>query len=222
MKKSLIISALCASISIANAAQASGVFLGANVGLPITTPSYGGSLERQKSILPKSGIGWNLGVNVGYKHALSEQMGLKYYLQYDYNESYGDKDSTGVMGATQVDADIKQNLITFNVDYYMQPSELFGFYAGLGLGYQSFKPSWTVKMTMMNTTITSGSKGGFALPLNLGVNVNLNANHQITLGAKIPLVGYDYKTTLQQAGLGGDANVKLRTYLVQVGYNYTF
>ncbi|RAX54645.1 hypothetical protein CCY99_02460 [Helicobacter sp. 16-1353] len=222
MKKIILGLAIIAGgglFSFLPAAQNSGLLLGVNVGVPITSPSYGGALNSMKSGLPSNGIGWAASIDIGYKQALSNNMGLKYYLEYNYNASYGNKEGGSVM-FSKVKADIKQQLITLNVDYYFNPTDLFGVYVGLGVGYQTFKPTWTPTMAGGVTTMTFGgeNKGGLAVPLNLGLTFNVNESNQILIGAKIPLVAYDYKTTvLTQA-----ANVKLSTYIVQVGYNYTF
>lgn len=225
-KKLLLGSSLVlASAGALNASQESGLFVGVNAGIPITSPSYGGYLKSMESGLPTSGIGWALSLDLGYKQALSTTMGLKYYLEYNYNESYGEKTGGSVM-FSKVKADIAQQLITINVDYYYNPIDLVGVYIGLGLGYQSFKPTWTPTMQVGSTTIGGETQGGFALPLNLGVTFNATDANQILIGAKIPLIGYDYKPSSNPAlaaiTQGASGNVKLNTYIVQVGYNYTF
>lgn len=227
VKKSVLALALC-GLSVASAEQASGLFVGIGAGVPITTPSYGGALKSIQDILPNTGIGYNVSLMAGYRQALNQDMGLRYYAEYNYSESYGDGDGTlmGLMPA-KTKADIKQQLATINVDYYYQATSAFSVYAGIGLGYQSFKPSWTPTiMGAEQNAIGGAQKGGLAVPLNIGASFNVNAHNQITLGAKIPLVAYDYKTSVPGATLGQQgelpANVKLRTYIVQIGYNYTF
>lgn len=77
MKKILISSALAASLFGVAQAQTSGLFVGVNAGVPITTPSYGPAIPNS-SMFPTSGIGWAVGLDVGYKQVLSENYGLKY------------------------------------------------------------------------------------------------------------------------------------------------
>lgn len=210
MKKILISSALAASLLCVANAQSSGLFVGVNAGVPITTPSYSG-FTGVKDSFPTSGIGWAVGLDVGYKQALSENYGLKYYISYNYNQSKGSKDN-GLAG--KVDADINQHLITANVDYYFNFTPAFGAYIGIGVGYQQYDPTW--KTGMMS--ISAGAKGGLAVPVNLGLTYNLNDKNQLLLGAKIPLVAYDYES--KSNPMSGTAT--LRTYIVQIGYNLTF
>lgn len=212
LRKSLIALSLCGLFAGANAEQASGVFAGVNAGVPITTPDYSGSLSNIKSILPTSGIGYNLGVSLGFRQALNESMGLRYYVEYDFNQSFG-SGSGNMNGAMKVDtkASINQHLITLNVDYYYNFTSAFGAFIGVGVGYQSYKPSWTATIGGNDTKIGSGAQGGLAVPVNVGVSYNINPQHQITLGAKIPLVAYEYKTTLPAqiaTMMGGGSNNK--------------
>lgn len=80
MKKILISSVLSASLLCVANAQSSGLFVGVNAGVPITTPSYSNFGQAvQTSWFPTSGFGWGVGLDVGYKQALSQSSGLKYY-----------------------------------------------------------------------------------------------------------------------------------------------
>lgn len=211
MKKFLISSALTASLLCVANAQSSGLFVGVNAGVPITTPSYSG-FTGVKDSFPTSGIGWAVGLDVGYKQALSENYGLKYYISYNYNQSKGSKDNAQPLG--KVNADINQHLITANVDYYFNFTPTFGAYIGIGVGYQQYDPTWKV----MGQNISQGAKGGLAVPVNLGLTYNLNDKNQLLLGAKIPVLAYDYESKSQT--IQGTAT--LRTYIVQIGYNLTF
>ena len=209
MKKISIV--LAGLLCVAANAQSNGLFVGVNAGVPITTPSYTG-FTGLKDNFPTSGFGWAVGLDVGYKQALSENYGLKYYISYNYNQSKGSKDNSTPIG--NVDADINQHLITANVDYYFNFTPAFGAYIGIGIGYQQYDPTWKV----IGQNISQGAKGGLAVPLNVGLTYNFNDASQILLGAKIPLVAYDYKSTNPMA----QGTATLRTYIVQIGYNYTF
>ena len=211
MKKILVSSALAASLLCVSNAQSSGLFVGVNAGVPITTPKYSG-FGGMEDLFPTSGIGWGAGVDVGYKQAFSESSGLRYYVSYFYDQSKGSKDN-GLMGKT--DADINQQLITANVDYWLNFTQSFGAYIGVGVGYQQFDPTWKT----MGMSISNGKKGGLAVPVNIGLTYNFNEKNQILLGAKIPLVAYDYESSTP---LTQNATASLRTYIVQVGYNLTF
>jgi len=223
VRKSLVAIALCVgSFSMAVANPSSGVFVGLNAGLPITTPTYGGAIKQFESILPESGVGYNISLMAGYRQAIQQNMGLRYYIEYNFNQSYGDGSGTIQTLPATSKANITQHLATINADFYYNPTSLFGLYVGIGVGYQSFKPEWTYTMAAQDSTISSGAKGGIAVPLNVGLTFNPTPKHQVAVGAKIPLVGYDYKTMVQTQQGSSEGNAELRSYIVQVGYNYTF
>lgn len=198
--------------------NANNLFVGVNAGIPITTSKYSGLGDTEQR-MPKTGIGYSLGINVGYKSNLGPNDGLKYYLEYMYSESYGKKSSGSGGEKSVAKANINSQLITLNADYYYNFTDLFGVYAGLGIGYVSYNPKYRVTFEGATESIRGGAKGGFALPLNLGLSFNINQHHGLSLGAKIPLIGYKYKVKATE-----DVNfsVKLSTYIVSVGYSYTF
>ena len=83
------------------------------------------------------------------------------------------------------------------------------------MGYVTYKPGYTI--AQYPASLDFSTKGGFALPLNLGfIFSDASQRHGIILGAKIPLLGYEYDIN----AMGG--TVELRDYIVHVGYNYTF
>lgn len=220
-KKNLVSLALAVALGGTLNAQSSGFFAGINAGVPITTPSYSGALGNIKDALPETGIGYAAGIDLGYKQAISENYGLKYYLSYNYNQSYGDKSGGGEAFVTKVKADIQSDLITANVDFWYNFTKSFGAYLGVGVGYQSFKPTWKPTTQAGESKLGGSQKGGIAVPLNAGITYNFNDAHQILLGAKIPLIAYDYKTDVTSP-LHGEGTSTLRTYIVQIGYNLTF
>ena len=196
--------------------NANNLFVGVNAGIPITTPKYSDLDMMLQSMFPETGIGYSLGINVGYKSNFGPNNGLKYYLEYIYSESYSEPVAKDVK---DVKADINSQLITLNVDYYYNFTNVFGVYAGLGIGYVSYNPKYTMPQTPIMPSTIELTKGGFALPLNLGLSFNINKHHGLSLGAKIPLIGCKYKVSFPGAD---NASVKLSTYIVSVGYNYTF
>ena len=109
-KFSLISAILALFISGVSAESKSGVFAGVNVGVPITTNDYSGYL---KNALPTSGVGYALGINVGYKQMFNENMGLRYYVDYNFNQSFGSKSGTTSYSVNaSSDATISQHLIS--------------------------------------------------------------------------------------------------------------
>ena len=112
-KFSLISAILALFISGVSAESKSGVFAGVNVGVPITTSDYSGYLKNIKNALPTSGVGYALGINVGYKQMFNENMGLRYYVDYNFNQSFGSKSGTTSYSVNaSSDATISQHLIS--------------------------------------------------------------------------------------------------------------
>ena len=60
--------------------------------MPITTPEYKGGLRTGSEQFPNSGVGYALGVDLGYKQMFGEGMfGLRYYVDYYFSQSFGSK-----------------------------------------------------------------------------------------------------------------------------------
>ena len=118
----------------------SGLFVGVNVGVPITTPEYQGQIANSSNLFPTSGIGWAVGAEVGYKLMFGNMIGLRVYADYYYNQSYGDKLTTSFMNipnsSIDLDATITQHLINANIDFLFNPFSWLGIYIGIGLGWQ--------------------------------------------------------------------------------------
>lgn len=199
--------------------NANNLFVGVNAGVPVTTPKYSG-LDMMLQDFPKTGIGYSLGINVGYKSNFGSNNGLKYYLEYIYNKSYSKTPDSEPDSEQDIKADINSQLITLNMDYYYNFIDLFGVYAGLGIGYVSYNPKYTMSPRPSMPSTIELTKGGLALPLNLGLSFNINQHHGLSLGAKILLIGHKYN--LSSFPGADNASVKLSTYIVSVGYSYTF
>ena len=209
----------------------SGLFVGVNVGVPITVPEYQGQIANSSNLFPTSGIGWAVGAEVGYKLMFGNIIGLRVYADYYYNQSYGDKLTTSFMNipnsSLNLDATITQHLINANIDFLFNPLSGLGIYIGIGLGWQGYAPAYTYNANVImnvNGDINNGLKGGFSLPINMGLNFNFGS-HTVSLGAKIPTLGYDYAIDSGGGLVGGflgNGTVGLRTYIVKVGYSYTF
>ncbi|CBG39385.1 outer membrane beta-barrel protein [Helicobacter mustelae] len=214
--------------------NSSGFFLGLSGGILIGTKTYGGAMEKNQMVLPSTtSVGWNVGVDAGYKQAFSDLNGLKYYISYNYGASYG-KGAGGDNNVIQVNANIQETLLVANIDYYHHLSKSLSAYVGVGLGYQAVNPIWKVAdnnlFSASNFAIGGSGQGGLALPINVGVNYDFNQKHSLSLGAKLPVLsldyrlknvptGYDVKTN---ATTSGDGSVKFRGYIVQISYHYKF
>lgn len=215
---SVLAALLCSTVS----AQNSGMFVGVNVGGPAMVSSYSGFLETIKDSLPKRGVSYAVGVSLGYKQALTSKLGVKYYFDYNYNQSFGDKSGGSIPTITKLKADIVQQLLTANMDIYYDFVPSFGMFAGIGVGYQIFKPTWTPTVAGNEMSIGGEQKAGLAVPVNVGLYFNVGEKSQFWLGAKIPLVAYEYKIAAPAMLGNGNGSATFRNYIVQVGYNYTF
>ena len=231
--KNLLISSVVAAGLLGGIANAkSGAFVGVNVGVPITTASYSGAIAAMQDYLPKSGVGYALGVDLGYKQMFGEGMfGLRYYVDYYFSQSFGSKTTQIAPTSLDVtiDATISQHLVNANIDVLFNPLSWLGVYVGIGVGYQGYNPIYTITATQDATGATVGTtedhqpvRGGFSLPLNVGLNFNLGESHTLNVGAKIPLVGYDYSIASFMNTPIPDSSVGLRSYIIKVGYSYTF
>ncbi|PAF45458.1 outer membrane beta-barrel protein [Helicobacter sp. 11S02629-2] len=239
MRKKTLLGVLGLVIALSSAGYAkSGVFVGGNLGLPITAATDIPSLVQP--FIPTTGVGYTVGVNVGYKQDLTTEMGLKYYLSYNFSQSFASK----AIGPIENKADILNHLVVANVDYFYDFDKMFGAYVGIGLGYSDYSGSFNIA----NIADFGISGGSFALPINVGVNFNINESNTISLGAKIPVLGTDVnvlgataqKVQALQNG-GGESSSSsstttdgepaalqvikggtLRNYIIQLGYTYTF
>ena len=227
--KNLLISSVVAAGLLGGIANAkSGAFVGVNVGVPITTASYSGAIAAMQDYLPKSGVGYALGVDLGYKQMFGEGMfGLRYYVDYYFSQSFGSKATQIVptLPDVTIDATISQHLVNANIDVLFNPLSWLGVYVGIGVGYQGYNPIYTITATQDATGATVGTtedhqpvRGGFSLPLNVGLNFNLGESHTLNVGAKLGLIKYDY---VSDAGMLSGTST-LNSYIIKVGYSYTF
>lgn len=226
MKKILlgILMALC----VANAQDKSGTFFGVNIGASIANPAYNGGIEvlADSWYLPTSATGWALGLELGYKQMLNQKIGVRYYVDYYYGSASGQKKGELGFVALTTEATIAQHHIAANIDALLYLTQRFGVYVGVGVGYQGYDLSYTFNG---NSNFTGGSgtatgtlhmptdglKGGLAIPINVGLMLDVGENGQLTLGAKIGTLGYDY-------ALDNANEIGLHSYIVKLGYNYRF
>lgn len=219
-----IIFILCLLFSGLFASQTSGVFLGINAGGSLITSKYGGNLSEFSGAFPKDNFGYVASIDIGYKQNISNY-GFKYYLEYSFSQVKGSKDSNlgnnGIQESNHTTTKITNDMLTFNIDYYYNIVEAFGLYAGFGVGYNRYKPNFSINSGSNN--IRDSIKGGLAVPINLGMTININQANQIILGAKIPTINYTYKTKiLDSSPKGNEGTIAFNNYIVQLGYNITF
>ncbi|PAF51896.1 hypothetical protein BKH43_01305 [Helicobacter sp. 13S00401-1] len=243
MRKKTLIGVLGLVVALSGASYAkSGVFVSGNVGLPITDPTY--STDVQAALAPSTGVGYMLGADVGYQQQINDKVGFRYYLSYNFSQSFASKNlsaaqvgmlaqanggmangtaSAGTNGGAsgKISAVNFNHLVALNVDYFINFTKMFSGYVGAGLGYTAYSINNTTNLTVGGhaapADIRNISGDGFAVPINLGVSLDLGDSQRINLGTKIPIVATDVK--------GGPNNIQrasLRNYIVQLGYSYTF
>ena len=220
VKKFGLVSAVLALLASGVSAESkSGLFVGVNVGVPITTINYVEYYEELEEIYPTLGVGYALGINVGYKRMLNDKMGLRYYVDYHFNQSFGSKTTQEGRDKFKGSTTITQHLATANVDFLYNFTSSFGAYVGIGLGYRRYAATMTFsgEGELFKPDLKTAS--GFALPINIGVNYNLSDNQTIDIGAKINTFG----VTTKYSAYNTDFDVAdLRTFIIKVGYTYTF
>lgn len=90
-------------------------------------------------------------------------------------------------------------------------------YFGLGVGATMLQPSFAISNDSLgNRNQSDRTSAFFALPFNAGFQFNINENHTITLGAKIPLLSQNYTSSRIPN------KEEIRTYMIMLGYTYHF
>lgn len=221
MKKMLKNIAIISSISLASSSafasdNAQRLFVGANVGVSITDSTLTSSnLKNDFSV--GSGAGWLIGVEVGYRHFLSDNFGFNTYLSYDYMQTFSNSGKGGTGTSYSINTTLNQQLIAANFDLFYNLTDSFGVYFGLGLGATMLQPSFSISNDSLGARNQSDkTRAFFALPFNAGFQFNINENHTITLGAKLPLLSQDYTSSRISN------KEEIRTYMVMLGYTYHF
>lgn len=228
--------------------EKSGVFVGLSIGVAslsyngavsyLATPTGGAqnTYTSSASLDRATGI---YGILVGYKHAITGGFGLRYYA--DFNYSYAHQNKIWGMNYN-LNIDGLLNIVEKNNNF-------FGFFAGVGLGAQSY--GWSNKLlenmleeagkvaekgglTLAPTTLPKNYKGkkfsnpktSFNVAINFGVRANLAKHHDVELGVRFRPVratlGKPDKMESKPANGGGNGNgetTKVGTKAV-VGSNY--
>lgn len=214
--------------------EKSGVFVGLSTG--VASLSYNGAISylatptggvqstytSSASLDRATGI---YGILVGYKHAITGGFGLRYYA--DFNYSYAHQNKIWGMNYN-LNIDGLLNIVEKNNNF-------FGFFAGVGLGAQSY--GWSNKLleNMLEKAGNDAGKGGvgvtpspdplpdnykgkkfsnpktsFNVAINFGVRANLAKHHDVELGVRFRPVratlGKPDKMESKPANGGGNGN----------------
>lgn len=224
--------------------EKSGVFVGLSIGVAslsyngavsyLATPAGGvqNTYTSSASLDRATGI---YGILVGYKHAITGGFGLRYYA--DFNYSYAHQNKIWGMNYN-VNIDGLLNIVEKNNNF-------FGFFAGVGLGAQSY--GWSNKLlenmleeagnaagsggvTLAPTTLPTNYKGkkfsnpktSFNVAINFGVRANLAKHHDVELGVRFRPVRatLDEQKLITSPNGGTNANTTQVGTKAVVGSNY--
>lgn len=219
MKSILKRLAIASSISLVCSsafANSSGLFVGANIGVPITNLVNLNSENVTNNFHIGTGAGWLIGAEIGYRHFFSDKFGFNTYVSYDYMQTFSNSGRGGTVNYS-MDTTLNQQLIAANMDFFYNFTRSFGVYFGLGVGATMLQPSFAISNDSLgNRNQSDRTSAFFALPFNAGFQFNINENHTITLGAKIPLLSQNYTSSRIPN------KEEIRTYMIMLGYTYHF
>lgn len=225
--------------------EKSGVFVGLSIGVAslsyngavsyLATPTGGvqNTYTSSASLDRATGI---YGILVGYKHAITGGFGLRYYA--DFNYSYAHQNKIWGMNYN-LNIDGLLNIVEKNNNF-------FGFFAGVGLGAQSY--GWSNKLleNMLEAAGDAAGSGGvvtapeqlptnykgkkfsnpktsFNVAINFGVRANLAKHHDVELGVRFRPVRAtldEKKMESSPANGGGNGNTTQVGTKAVVGSNY--
>ena len=186
--------------------EKSGVFVGLSIGVAslsyngavsyLATPTGGvqNTYTSSASLDRATGI---YGILVGYKHAITGGFGLRYYA--DFNYSYAHQNKIWGMNYN-VNIDGLLNIVEKNNNF-------FGFFAGVGVGAQSYGWSNRLLENMLEEAGNAAGSGGvtlnpdplpsnykgrkfenpktyFNVAINFGIRANIAKHHDIELGVR--------------------------------------
>ncbi|MWV70442.1 outer membrane beta-barrel protein [Helicobacter saguini] len=165
-------------------------------------------------------LGFAAGLEVGYQHPITDNMGFRYYLDYFYSRTSASKTMSVQGNNADVNIDINSHMAFANIDYYYNFTDNFAFSIGLGLGYHTMRPYLSANVTgtdgVSRTNNFNDKYGGsFALPINIGFSYDFLSSHRLTLSAKIPTLFLEYNS----AQLG---YIDIRSFIVSVGHSLVF
>ena len=192
--------------------EKSGAFVGLSIGVTSLSADFSagyfgtkdGIKNREFSVSGSRGMTTGIyGIMIGYKHAITGGFGLRYYADFNYiSPTLAQPKMWGMNYGLNIDGLL--NIVEKNNNF-------FGFFAGVGLGAQSY--GWSDRI-LENDFYLTGEKGGlgdgnngsvklqgergdkhknqnfknpvasFNVAINFGVRLNIAKHHDIELGAR--------------------------------------
>lgn len=161
-------------------------------------------------------FGFNVGGNLGYQYALSDNFTLKVYIDYRYMRGESKQDISATIAGTTTNATtnllLQAQMATANLDFYLN-FRGFSIFFGVGMGYFGVNLSGSFNgMNFSQNEFVSN----FTLPFNVGLAYRFKSLVEISLFSKIPLLEYEYNTPSQQSPLSG------RVYMINAGISFLF
>ena len=200
LKVSLLSSVLLVGSSAFAVDDISNMFVGANIGLPITSSVQNIQSVTNGYIIDPS-AGWLVGAKFGYRKFLSDNFGFNTYLDYNYMRTVGFENHST----------LNQQLILANLDFFYNFNSHFGIYLGLGIGANLLQPYYNAKHEGDVT------RAFFAMPFNVGFQFDIDNNNTITFGARLPRIGQTYHSNKIS-----NCGAEIGTYMITLGYTYHF
>ena len=223
--------------------EKSGAFVGLSIGATSLSADFSagyfgtkdGLKNRELSISGSRGGATGIyGIMVGYKHAITGGFGLRYYADFNYiSPTLAQPKMWGMNYGLNIDGLL--NIVEKNDNF-------FGFFAGVGLGAQSY--GWSDRI-LENDLYLTGEKGGlgdgndnakiqgergdghknqnfknpvtsFNVAINFGIRLNIAKHHDIELGARFRPIKHTLKEVKMEYKTGqGDS--KDETHTTQQG-----
>lgn len=151
------------------------------------------------------------GGKLGYKYFFSDMFGIRGYASLARSESSTKWTSEG---QTAINIELPTLIYTANADVLVNFAEngngIFGAFAGLGLGGQS----WSGKATLAGQVAFDEETNAFYMDAKVGLRA-LSGNHGIDFIVKIPFINAKKK-------VNGVSAKSISNYQILLGYNYSF
>ena len=224
--------------------EKSGAFVGLSIGVTSLSADFGASYFGTKNghknlefstSSSRGGATGIYGIMIGYKHAITGGFGLRYYADFNYiSPTLAQPKMWGMNYGLNVDGLL--NIVEKNNNF-------FGFFAGVGLGAQSYGWSDRILENDLYFTGESGGRGdgnndsvklqgergdghknqnfknpvtSFNVAINFGVRLNIVKHHDIELGARFRPIKHTLKEVKMEykTGQGNDGK---ETHTTQQG-----
>lgn len=217
MKKVFVIILL--NLSLASnilAQEKSGLFLGATGGLGFITGVFfdtaGNDTSWDSVLMKETTYSTALGIKGGYQYWFSPRVGVRTYLQYDFNSgrTWHINNDKLFIHFQHLTGNMDLMLNVFNTESFS-----LGIFGGFGLGYTI--STWD-NASFLNFLQNKYDYFGLAFITNVGVSTTFTQQHKVELGLRLPRLPVFYQSLESQnrSGFGFTATS------VNLSYSYVF